>query len=42
MLNVTTTVFSKSIEKDKFHNDRYMLNISFYLPIGCYVTMLIK
>lgn len=41
-LFVTTTVFPLEILKDKFHIGKYQIKISFFLPTGCYATMLIK
>jgi len=41
-LIVTTTVFPFEILKDEFYKKKYRLTISFFLPTGCYATMLIK
>lgn len=42
MLVVTTALFSESIQKDVYHKGRYFINVSFFLPTGCYATMLIN
>lgn len=41
-LIVTTTVFPLSLEEDDAHPDKSKIEISFFLPTGCYATMLIK
>lgn len=41
-LFVTANVFPISIEQDKLNKDKYKVQISFFLPTGCYATMLIK
>lgn len=41
-LIVTTTVFPLSLEEDDAHPDKFKIEISFFLPTGCYATMLIK
>jgi tRNA pseudouridine13 synthase len=41
-LFVTTTVFPMSIEKDGLNKNKYSVQVSFFLPTGCYATMLIK
>ncbi len=39
---VTTTVFSSVIQKDELNKNKYRIQVSFFLPTGCYATMLIK
>jgi len=39
---VTTTIFPISIEKDELNKNKYRVQVSFFLPTGCYATMLIK
>ena len=39
---VTTTVFPGLIEKDELNRNKYRLEASFFLPTGCYATMLTK
>lgn len=41
-LFVTTTVFPASITEDELNKNKYKVQISFFLPAGCYATMLIK
>jgi len=41
-LSVITTIFPISIKKDELNKNKYRVQISFFLPTGCYATMLIK
>ncbi len=41
-LFVTTTIFPEEIKKDSLNKGKYSLPISFFLPTGCYATMMIK
>ncbi len=41
-LFITTTIFPTSIKRDDLNNNKYKVEISFFLPTGCYATMLIK
>lgn len=41
-LIVTTTIFPINIEKDELNKNKYRVQVSFFLPTGCYATMLIK
>lgn len=41
-LIVTTTIFPINIEKDELNKNKYRIQVSFFLPTGCYATMLIK
>lgn len=41
-LIVTTTIFPINIEKDELNKNKYCIQVSFFLPTGCYATMLIK
>ncbi|WNK47360.1 tRNA pseudouridine(13) synthase TruD [Pantoea agglomerans] len=39
---ISTNVTLGKIEKDEFHSGKYKFSISFFLPAGCYATMLIR
>lgn len=41
-LLVTTTIFPISTGKDELNKGKHKIQISFFLPTGCYATMLIK
>lgn len=41
-LIVNTTVFPLHIDKDELNKSKYKIMISFFLPTGCYATMIIK
>ncbi len=41
-LFVTTTIFPINIGRDELNKDKHKIQISFFLPTGCYATMLIK
>lgn len=41
-LIVTTTIFPINIDKDELNENKYCVQVSFFLPTGCYATMLIK
>lgn len=41
-LFVGTTIFPQSIENDDLNPDKYKVTVSFFLPTGCYATMLIR
>jgi tRNA pseudouridine13 synthase len=41
-LYATTTIFPENIEKDELNKNKYSIRISFFLPTGCYATMLVK
>ncbi|MCL5411421.1 MAG: tRNA pseudouridine(13) synthase TruD [Patescibacteria group bacterium] len=41
-LTVSPIVFPLSIEKDELHPGKTKLTVSFFLPSGCYATMLIR
>jgi tRNA pseudouridine13 synthase len=41
-LLVTTTAFPVNIGQDELNKDKHKVQVSFFLPTGCYATMLIK
>lgn len=41
-LIINTKIFVKDIQNDEFHKDKYVIYLDYYLPTGCYATMLIK
>jgi tRNA pseudouridine13 synthase len=41
-LIISTTVYSNNLEVDELHKGKKKLTISFFLPTGCYATMIIK
>jgi tRNA pseudouridine13 synthase len=41
-LIVTTTVYPIKIEQDELNDNKHCVQVSFFLPTGCYATMLIK
>lgn len=41
-LPITTTIFPVDITKDELNKGKHKIQISFFLPTGCYATMLIQ